>query len=290
MTVLPKPSYTGKVRDVFDLGSELILLSTDRVSAFDVVFRQTVPDKGKVLNRISAEWFRFFKDVPNHIITTDVSRFPAPFRDFPEELDGRSVLVKKCKRIDFECVVRGYLSGSGWKEYKQDGTLAFKELPSGLSESEKLSEPAFTPAIKNDRGHDENISEKRMEDEIGTELFNILKEKSISIYSRAAELVGKAGILLCDTKFEFGILDGQVILIDEILTPDSSRYWSVETYKTGTTPPSMDKQILRNYLEKSGWNKQPPPPDLPGSLILELTAAYKELQDRLLQCLSQELT
>ncbi|EID99714.1 phosphoribosylaminoimidazolesuccinocarboxamide synthase [Leptospira licerasiae] len=287
MSELPKPSYIGKVRDVYDLGNSLILSSTDRISAFDVVFRQIVPGKGKVLNKISAEWFSYFKDIPNHIIETDVSKFPSPFKDHPD-LKDRSVLVKKCKRIDFECVVRGYLSGSGWKEYKQEGTLAFKKLPPGLQESEKLPEPAFTPAIKNDTGHDENISEERMKNEIGSELFSILKEKSISLYTRAAELVAGAGILLCDTKFEFGIWEDKVILIDEILTPDSSRYWAKESYIIGTTPPSMDKQILRNYLEKSGWNKVPPPPDLPESLIVELQAAYKEIQDRLLKCLSQE--
>ncbi|TGK35748.1 phosphoribosylaminoimidazolesuccinocarboxamide synthase [Leptospira andrefontaineae] len=287
MSELPKPSYIGKVRDVYDLGNSLILSSTDRVSAFDVVFRQIVPGKGKVLNKISAEWFSYFKDIPNHIIETDVSKFPSPYKDHPD-LKDRSVLVKKCKRIDFECVVRGYLSGSGWKEYKQDGTLAFKKLPPGLKESEILPEPSFTPAIKNDTGHDENISEERMKNEIGSELFSILKEKSISLYTRASELVAGAGILLCDTKFEFGISDDKVILIDEILTPDSSRYWAQESYVIGTTPPSMDKQILRNYLEKSGWNKVPPAPDLPESLIVELQAAYKEIQDRLLKCLSQE--
>ncbi|PJZ25723.1 phosphoribosylaminoimidazolesuccinocarboxamide synthase [Leptospira hartskeerlii] len=289
MSELPKPSYIGKVRDVYDLGNSLILSSTDRISAFDVVFRQIVPGKGKVLNKISAEWFSYFKDIPNHIIETDVSKFPSPFKDHPD-LKDRSVLVKKCKRIDFECVVRGYLSGSGWKEYKQDGTLAFKKLPPGLKESQKLAEPSFTPAIKNDTGHDENISEERMKNEIGSELFSILKEKSISLYTRAAELVAGAGILLCDTKFEFGIWEDKVILIDEILTPDSSRYWAESVYVIGTTPPSMDKQILRNYLEKSGWNKVPPPPDLPESLIVELQAAYKEIQDRLLKCLSQEST
>ncbi|PJZ48063.1 phosphoribosylaminoimidazolesuccinocarboxamide synthase [Leptospira saintgironsiae] len=289
MSELPKPSYIGKVRDVYDLGNSLILSSTDRVSAFDVVFSQIVPGKGKVLNKISAEWFSYFKDIPNHIIETDVSKFPSPYKDHPD-LKDRSVLVKKCKRIDFECVVRGYLSGSGWKEYNQDGTLAFKKLPPGLKESEKLPEPSFTPAIKNDTGHDENISEERMKNEIGSELFSILKEKSISLYTRAAELVAGAGILLCDTKFEFGISEDKVILIDEILTPDSSRYWAKESYVIGTTPPSMDKQILRNYLEKSGWNKVPPAPDLPESLIVELQAAYKEIQDRLLKCLSQELT
>ncbi|PJZ69106.1 phosphoribosylaminoimidazolesuccinocarboxamide synthase [Leptospira perolatii] len=289
MTGLPEPSYKGKVRDVYDLGDKLILCSTDRISAFDMVFPQKVPNKGKILNTISAAWFQYFQDIPNHLIETDVSKFPEPFRNNPD-LEGRSVLTKKCKRIDFECVVRGYLSGSGWKEYKEFGTLASKKLPQGLQESCKLSEPAFTPAVKNDSGHDENISEKEMENRIGSELFRILKEKSISIYNRAAELVGEAGILLCDTKFEFGLLNGEVILIDEILTPDSSRYWSEETYRLGTSPPSMDKQILRNYLEKSGWNKLPPPPDLPDFLISELEAAYKDIQDRLLRCLLREST
>ncbi|TGK22060.1 phosphoribosylaminoimidazolesuccinocarboxamide synthase [Leptospira stimsonii] len=284
---LPNPSYRGKVRDIYDLGDKLILSSSDRISAFDVVFSQPVPDKGKVLNRISTSWFEYFKDVPNHILETDVKNFPAPFQNHPN-LEGRSVLVKKCKRIDYECVVRGYISGSGWKEYKDAGTLAGVTLPKGLKESQKLSEPVFTPAVKNDEGHDENISEKEMENRIGKELFGILREKSISIFLRASEVVDRAGIILCDTKFEFGILDGQVILIDELLTPDSSRYWSAETYSVGISPPSLDKQILRNYLETTNWNKMPPAPDLPEKLISELREKYQKIEDLILSCTSQK--
>ncbi|AOP35132.1 phosphoribosylaminoimidazolesuccinocarboxamide synthase [Leptospira tipperaryensis] len=284
---LPNPSYRGKVRDIYDLGDKLILSSSDRISAFDVVFPQPVPDKGKVLNRISTSWFEYFKDVPNHILETDVKNFPAPFQNHPD-LEGRSVLVKKCKRIDYECVVRGYISGSGWKEYKDAGTLAGVTLPKGLKESQKLSEPVFTPAVKNDEGHDENISEKEMENRIGKELFGILREKSISIFLRASEVVDRAGIILCDTKFEFGILDGQVILIDELLTPDSSRYWSAETYSVGISPPSLDKQILRNYLETTNWNKMPPAPDLPEKLISELREKYQKIEDLILSCTSQK--
>ncbi|ASV09698.1 phosphoribosylaminoimidazolesuccinocarboxamide synthase [Leptospira interrogans serovar Canicola] len=280
------PSYKGKVRDIYDLGDKLILSSSDRISAFDVVFPQLVPDKGKVLNRFSVSWFEFLKDVPIHILETDVKYFPIPFQNHPD-LEGRSVLVKKCKRIDYECVVRGYISGSGWKEYKIDGTLAGIKLPSGFKESQKLPEPVFTPAVKNDQEHDENISEKEMENRIGKELFNILKEKSISIFLRASEVVDKAGIILCDTKFEFGILDGQVILIDELLTPDSSRYWSTDTYSVGISPPSLDKQILRNYLETTSWNKMPPAPNLPAELIQELREKYQKIEDLILSCTSQ---
>ncbi|WP_061223295.1 phosphoribosylaminoimidazolesuccinocarboxamide synthase [Leptospira weilii] len=284
---LPNPSYRGKVRDIYDLGDKLILSSSDRISAFDVVFSQTVPNKGKVLNRISTSWFEFFKNVPNHILETDVENFPFPFRS-REELEGRSVLVKKCKRIDYECVVRGYIAGSGWKEYRNERTLAGVKLPSGLKESAKLPEPVFTPAVKNDQGHDENISEKEMENRIGKELFEILKEKSISIFLRASEVVDSAGIILCDTKFEFGILDGQVILIDELLTPDSSRYWSLDTYSVGISPPSLDKQILRNYLETTSWNKIPPAPSLPAELIQELREKYQKIEDLILSCISQK--
>ncbi|MBM9578342.1 phosphoribosylaminoimidazolesuccinocarboxamide synthase [Leptospira sp. 201903070] len=284
---LPNPSYRGKVRDIYDLGDKLILSSSDRISAFDVVFPQAVPDKGKVLNRISTSWFEYFKDIPNHILETDVKNFPFPFQNHPD-LEGRSVLVKKCKRIDYECVVRGYISGSGWKEYKDAGTLAGMTLPKGLKESQKLPEPVFTPAVKNDEGHDENISEKEMENRIGKELFGILREKSISIFLRASEVVDRAGIILCDTKFEFGILDGQVILIDELLTPDSSRYWSAETYSVGISPPSLDKQILRNYLETTNWNKMPPAPDLPEKLISELREKYQKIEDLILSCTSQK--
>jgi phosphoribosylaminoimidazole-succinocarboxamide synthase len=277
------PIYKGKVRDVYDLGDQLILHSTDRISAFDCVFQELVPKKGVILNQISNLWFRFFSDIPNHILETDYRRFPEGFRDV--ELEDRAVLVKKCKRIDFECVVRGYISGSAYKEYKQSGTIAGVSYPSGLLDASKLREPIFTPAVKNDSGHDENISEKEMESRVGTELFRILKDRSISIFQRASQALEKEGIILCDTKFEFGIWNGEVILIDEILTPDSSRFWEKSSYKLGSTPPSMDKQILRNYLETILWDKKPPPPPLPSSIIVQIQQKYKEIQEKIQRCL-----
>lgn len=282
-----KPSYIGKVRDVFDLGDSLILVSTDRISAFDVVFAETIPDKGKILNRVSLAWFNYFKDIPNQLIETDYRKFPEPFSKEPW-LDGRSILVKKCERIDYECVVRGYLSGSAFKEYKETGKVAFRSFPEGLEESTQFREPIFTPARKNDQGHDENISESTMETEIGSELFQALKTKSIYLYKKASELLNKNGILLCDTKFEFGIWNGEVILIDELLTPDSSRYWEANTYKLGTTPPSLDKQILRNYLQTLDWDKNPPPPPLPKEIQLEIKSKYEILETIVRKCISQK--
>lgn len=286
-TLNQKPSYIGKVRDVFDLGDSLILVSTDRISAFDVVFQETIPEKGKILNRMSLGWFRYFQDIPNHLIESDYRKFPAPFCDEPW-LEERAIWVKKCKRIDFECVVRGYLSGSGFKEYQEKGTLAFLPLPPGIQESERLVSPVFTPARKNDQGHDENISEKMMEEELGNELFSRLKRTSLRIYTEAAALLEKNGILLCDTKFEFGIWEGELILIDELLTPDSSRYWSRDTYKPGSTPPSLDKQILRNYLNGLDWDKNPPAPPLPEKIQLEIIEKYQTLEELVSQCLSQK--
>ncbi len=277
------PIYKGKVRDVYDLGDKLILHSTDRISAFDCVFQEPVPGKGILLNQISNQWFQYFSDIPNHILETDYLKFPDGFRD--EELKDRAVLVKKCQRIDYECVVRGYITGSAYKEYKQTGTIAGVLYPAGLLDASKLSEPIFTPAVKNDTGHDENISEKEMESRVGRELFQTLKQKSISIFERASKALQKEGIILCDTKLEFGISDGQVILIDEILTPDSSRFWELETYKEGSTPPSMDKQILRNYLETTQWDKNPPPPPLPNSIIVQIQQKYKEIQEKIQRCL-----
>lgn len=281
-----KPFYKGKVRDVYDLGESFLLCSSDRVSAFDCVFPEPIPDKGKVLNGISNLWFRYFKDIPNHIQETDWNRFPSEFRT--EEFKDRSVIVKKCRRIDFECVVRGYLTGSGYKEYREKGTLADLPLPLGIEESEKLPEPVFTPAVKNDTGHDENISEKKMESMIGKEIFSYLKSTSVRIYQTAAEKMLSAGIILCDTKFEFGFDGEKILLIDELLTPDSSRYWPADTYKKGSSPPSYDKQILRNYLESTGWNKEPPPPPLPKEIIQTLHLKYKELQRKLELCLSEK--
>jgi phosphoribosylaminoimidazole-succinocarboxamide synthase len=280
-----KPSYKGKVRDVYDLGESLVLCASDRISAFDVVFHEPVPDKGKILTRISTKWFQFFKEFENHLITDQIQDFPIPFKD-SDEFAGRSVLVKKTKRIDFECVVRGYISGSAFKEYKSTGQVAFVNYPSGMLESERFPEPIFTPARKNDSGHDENISEETMKNEIGSELFTKLKETSISLYTKAQDQMKKQGIILCDTKFEFGLLRDQPILIDEILTPDSSRYWDEKEYRTGTSPASLDKQILRNWLESTGWNKTPPPPKLSDSLITELRAKYLELEEKINTCLS----
>ncbi|MBM9589220.1 phosphoribosylaminoimidazolesuccinocarboxamide synthase [Leptospira sp. 201903075] len=285
--MIPTPTYKGKVRDVYDLGNSLLLVATDRISAFDVVFEEPVPDKGKILTRISTAWFHHFPEIANHLITDNVSLFPPPFQN-NQSLEGRSVLVKKAKRIDFECVVRGYLTGSAWKEYKADGTIAHVPYPKGILESHKFETPIFTPARKNDSGHDENVSESTMEAEVGKELFLELKNLSLNLYNKAHALMAKQGILLCDTKFEFGLIDGKPILIDEILTPDSSRYWDGTTYELGKTPASFDKQILRNWLESTDWDKNPPPPALPESLILELRKKYLELEDKITLCLSQK--
>ncbi|TGM33317.1 phosphoribosylaminoimidazolesuccinocarboxamide synthase [Leptospira levettii] len=285
--MIPSPHYKGKVRDVYDLGSELLLVATDRISAFDVVFSEPVEDKGKVLTRISTQWFRYFSDINNHLITDDVSRFPKPYQNDPSLMD-RSVLVKKAKRIDFECVVRGYLTGSAWKEYLQFGTIAETPYPKGLQESYQFPTPIFTPARKNDSGHDENVSESKMEKEVGSDLFQKVKTISLHLYQKAHQLMAKQGILLCDTKFEFGLIEGEPVLIDEILTPDSSRYWDASTYVLGKTPASFDKQILRNWLESTSWDKNPPPPKLPESLIQELRKKYLELEDKINICLSQK--
>ncbi|MBK6606913.1 MAG: phosphoribosylaminoimidazolesuccinocarboxamide synthase [Leptospiraceae bacterium] len=282
-----KVAYKGKVRDVYDLGEYLILSSTDRISAFDCVFEETVPDKGKILNYISLLWFNFFKDIPNQIVETDYTKYPGIYNS-QEELKDRSVLVKKCKRIDYECVVRGYLSGSAYKEYKSTGQIAGVAVSRNYAESEELSEPLFTPAVKNDSGHDENISEAELKNRVGVELFQKLKDYSLTLYTKGRDKVKTEGLILCDTKFEFGFDKEKVILIDELLTPDSSRYWDINTYATGISPPSYDKQILRNYLEKIEWNKNPPPPKLPDSIIKELIFKYKELQEKITKCLSEK--
>jgi len=283
-----KPTYIGKVRDVYDLGDKLILCSTDRISAFDVVFPETIPEKGKILNQISNLWFKYFQAVPNHILETNLEKFPQEYQ--LEEFRDRAVLVKKCKRIDFECVVRGYLSGSAYKEYKATGQIAGVTYPSRLEESSSLVEPIFTPAIKNDMGHDVNVSEDFMKDKVGIEVFQKLKDTSLYLYLEAKKKLESIGILLCDTKFEFGIYNGEILLIDELLTPDSSRYWDKNSYKIGSTPASYDKQILRNYLESISWNKTPPTPPLPNWLIQKLIDKNKELQRNLEKCLLEKLT
>ncbi len=275
------------MRDVFDLGDSLILVATDRISAFDVVFREEIPEKGKILNRISLLWFQYFSEISNPILEIDFRKFPPPYNE-EGYLEGRSVLMRKCRRIDYECVVRGYLSGSAYLEYSQTGKIAGIPYSPGMQESAPFPEPIFTPARKNDKGHDENIAESTMEEEIGVDLFTDLKHKSISIYTKAHEILKRHGILLADTKLEFGTLEGKVYLIDELLTPDSSRFWKLETYKIGFSPPSMDKQILRNYLLNLGWDKNPPPPVLPPEICEEISTQYKELEKKVIECLLQK--
>ncbi len=276
-------TYKGKVRDVYDLGDKLFITSSDRISAFDVVFDELVTGKGILLNSISNLWFNYFKEIPNHILETVLSNFPKEFQK--EEFRDRSILVKKCKRVDYECVVRGYISGSAFKEYKEHGTIAKKKISEAYKESEKLPEPIFTPAVKNDTGHDENISEEELKSRVGEELFLKLKNYSLEIYTKAHDKLKNQGLILCDTKFEFGFDNEKLILIDELLTPDSSRYWDMDSYQTGISPPSLDKQILRNYLETLDWNKNPPAPKLPLDIIEKVLHKYKELQERIKKCL-----
>lgn len=272
----------GKVRDLYDLGDELLIVATDRISAFDSVLPTGIPYKGMVLNKISAYWFNYTKDViGNHMITIDVSRFPSQLGEHSEILEGRSMLVRKAERIDFECVVRGYLSGSGWKEYLRNGSLCGIKLPSGLRESEKLPEPIFTPTTKAASGHDVNVSEGEVAEAIGKELMEELKERSIRVYEKAFMKAKTKGILIADSKFEFGLMDEELILIDELLTPDSSRFWSLKDYAVGMPQKSFDKQFVRDYLEGVGWNKKPPAPSLPEDIVQRTTQRYSEAYERI---------
>ena len=268
----------GKVRDLYDLGDELLIISTDRISAFDVVLPNGIPYKGQILTGLSEFWFDYTKSiVDNHIITTDVSQYPDVLQADTEVLKGRSMLVRKAKRIDIECVVRGYIAGTAWSEYKQDGTVCGEKLPAGLTESEQLPEPIFTPATKAEQGeHDENISIAEMEETIGKALSDKIIQTSFALFEAASKHAEKSGIILCDTKFEFGQIDGQLILIDEVFTPDSSRFWPKDEYKPGSSPPSFDKQYVRDYLSDIGWNKEPPVPELPAEVIRQTSEKYLE--------------
>ena len=268
----------GKVRDLYDLGEELLIISTDRISAFDVVLPNGIPYKGQILTGLSEFWFDYTKSiVDNHIITTDVSQYPDELQADAEVLEGRSMLVRKANRIDIECVVRGYIAGSAWSEYKADGTVCGEKLPAGLTESERLPELIFTPATKAEQGeHDENISIAEMEAEIGKELSAKIMQTSFALFEAASTHAEKSGIILCDTKFEFGQIDGQLILIDEVFTPDSSRFWPKDEYKPGSSPPSFDKQYVRDYLSDVGWNKEPPAPELPAEVISQTSEKYLE--------------
>ena len=274
-----RPDYTGKVRDVFDLGDRLLIVSTDRISAYDVVMDQVVPARGVVLTVMSLAWSARFADVPNHLITADPAEFPAPFRDHPEALGGRSVLVHKAHRFDVECIVRGYITGSGWRSYSKDGTVCGLALPAGLQRSQKLPEPLFTPSTKAEEGHDENISFARAAELVGEERAAELRDLSLRLYREGAAYAEPRGVLLADTKFEFGLVDGRVTLIDEVLTPDSSRFWPAAEHRPGEDPPSWDKQILRNHLDTLDWNREPPPPALPPAVLERTARRYREVLD-----------
>ncbi len=280
-TNLPVPIFAkGKARDMYDLGDRLLMVATDRISAFDSVMPQGIPDKGRVLTALSAFWFaRTAEIIPNHIISVDPADLPDSLRAQPammEQLDGRFMIVEKAKRLDFECVVRGYLAGSGWADYQRTGAVCGVALPKGLRQADALPEPIFTPATKAETGHDENVSLAHMKGEIGEQLAQTIADTSIAIYRAAASYALDHGIIIADTKMEFGLLDGQLILIDELLTPDSSRFWAVGDYTPGGSPPSFDKQYLRDWLESVGWNKLPPAPTLPPDVIAGTASRYRE--------------
>ena len=269
------PVARGKVRDIYDLGDQLLIVATDRLSAFDVVMATPIPDKGRVLTQLSLFWFDLLKSViPNHILSS--TQFPAPFDRYAEELAGRSMVVRKTKPLPVECVARGYLSGSGWKEYQASSKICGVALPPGLIESDKLPEPIFTPATKAARGHDENIPFERAADMIGKELAEKVRDTTLELYRRAAAYALPRGILLADTKFEFGLLNDELIWIDEALTPDSSRFWPASQYKPGGAQPSFDKQYVRDYLERIQWPKTPPGPELPPDVVAATRGKYRE--------------
>lgn len=270
----------GKVRDIYDLGDRLLIVTTDRLSAFDVVLPTAIPDKGKVLTGLSLFWFREMADIiENHVLETDVERYPEELRAYRGQLEGRSMIVKKAKVIPVECVVRGYLSGSGWKEYKEKGSVNGIKLKPGLVESSRLESPIFTPSTKADKGHDQNITFEEMINLVGRPLAEKLRQTSIRIYEKALNMAEQRGIIIADTKFEFGLLDGRMIAIDEMLTPDSSRFWSKKAYKPGMAQDSYDKQIVRDYLEGLDWPKTYPGPELPPSVVEKTRSRYIEIYE-----------
>ncbi|HWC32013.1 MAG TPA: phosphoribosylaminoimidazolesuccinocarboxamide synthase [Actinomycetota bacterium] len=272
----------GKVRDIYDVGDDrLLMVTSDRISAFDVVLPNPIPDKGRVLTGLSLFWFERTKDiVPNHLLTADVDGFPERFAEHRDELAGRSMLVRRAQMVPIECVARGYLSGSGWKEYRSTGRVCGIELPSGLTESDRLPDPIFTPATKAETGHDENITIERAAEIVGEGLVQRLKELTLEIYELGADLARERGVILADTKFEFGFIDGEIALCDEVLTPDSSRFWPADDYRPGGAQPSFDKQFVRDWLDTSGWNHEPPPPDLPADVIEQTASRYREAYER----------
>jgi phosphoribosylaminoimidazole-succinocarboxamide synthase len=283
MSVLAELHARGKVRDIYDAGPDhLVMVTSDRISAFDVVLPTPIPDKGRVLTGLSLFWFeRTSNLVANHLLSSSVADFPPDFHDHREELAGRSMLVRRARMIPIECVGRGYLSGSGWKEYRSSGTVCGIRLPTGLTESARLPEPIFTPATKAETGHDENISLDRAGDLVGEGLAQKLKELTLTLYELGAEVARRQGVILADTKFEFGFIDGQIALCDEVMTPDSSRFWPADRYVPGRAQPSFDKQYVRDWLDASGWDHEPPPPDLPPDVVGQTAGRYREAYERI---------
>jgi phosphoribosylaminoimidazole-succinocarboxamide synthase len=272
---------SGKVRELFAAGEHTVMVATDRISAFDCILPQGIPDKGVVLTQLSAFWFRYFSDVPNHFLSADLHQFPPPFSEYSELLAGRSMLVRPADPIPVECVVRGYLAGSAWKEYQENGTVAGIALPAGLRLASPLDTALFTPARKADSGHDENLTWEQFERLVGPEQAVRLRDLSLSIYQRGSRYARERGIIIADTKFEFGINGGQILLIDECLTPDSSRFWPASSYQIGVSPPSYDKQFVRDFLESVAWNKQEPAPMLPPEIVEKTAGKYREALENL---------
>jgi phosphoribosylaminoimidazole-succinocarboxamide synthase len=283
VSVLAELHARGKVRDIYEVDADLLLMvTTDRISAFDVVLPTPIPDKGRVLTGLSLFWFEQTRDlVPNHLVSAAVDDLPPAFAGHRNELGGRSMLVRRARMIPIECVARGYLSGSGWKEYGRDGTVCGIRLPGGLAESDRLPEPIFTPATKAETGHDENISLERAGQIVGQGLARRLQELTLTLYERGAGLAAEHGVILADTKFEFGFIDGEIALCDEVMTPDSSRFWPADGYAPGGPQPSFDKQYVRDWLDGSGWDHEPPAPELPTAVVGQTAGRYREAYERI---------
>ncbi|MBE3070435.1 MAG: phosphoribosylaminoimidazolesuccinocarboxamide synthase [Acidobacteria bacterium] len=272
----------GKVRDVYDLGDRLLIVATDRISAYDVVMPNGIPDKGRLLTGLSLWWFDFLAGItPNHLITADVDRMGPQVKAHAAALRGRTMLCRKARVFPVECVVRGYLAGSGWREYSKAGTVCGTRLPPGLKQCDQLPEPIFTPATKAESGHDENISFEQSKGILGEEAATALRDRSLAVYRKAAEYARQRGVIIADTKFEWGEADGEIILVDEVLTPDSSRFWPADSYAPGHDQPSFDKQFVRNYLDTLDWDKTPPGPELPQDIVTKTRAKYVEAYERI---------
>jgi phosphoribosylaminoimidazole-succinocarboxamide synthase len=283
-TNLPLKAFKkGKVRDVYEINDSLLLIVTDRISAFDYVLHEPIPKKGICLTQISKFWFDYFKDaVPSHLISAEVDKFPDALKNHENTLNGRSMLVKRANVLPIECIVRGYISGSAWKSYQKDGTVCGIKLPEGLKESDKFDEPLFTPSTKADSGHDINISYEKMKELVGEEDAEKMKELSLKIYREGAKYALEKGIIIAHTKFEFGKINEKIILVDEILTPDSSRFWPADLYEPGKSQPSFDKQFVRDYLGETGWDKNSDPPHLPDDVVLETQRKYQEAYEKII--------